>query len=119
MLKFIIVTDLLIPARFDALTIGFVVLVRPKNQHSEPLIAHELVHVKQFWNNPLFYGIRYQFSKKSRFAYEAEAYRTQLALDPSEHNRLTFASFLVNNYRLDITMDQALAALPLQVDTQF
>ena len=111
MLKFIIVTDLLIPSRFDALTIACVVLVREKSQDDLALITHELTHVGQFWSNPLFYGIRYQFSKKARFKYETQAYKAQLQLDPTEHNRLMFATYLVNNYKLDITMDQALAAL--------
>jgi hypothetical protein len=66
------------------------------------------VHVKQFWKNPLM-GLLYQFSKTYRLRYEAEAYNTQLKYAPNNLDR--FAEFLVTNYNLQITLDQARQAI--------
>ena len=101
-------TDRLIPTRFAGTTIGPFVFIRPSYKDDIGLLNHELVHVKQFWKNPLM-QLWYQFSKKDRLQYEAEAYNTQLKYSP---NRLDlFAGFLVNNYNLQITLDQARQAI--------
>lgn len=42
------------------------------------MLAHEVCHVEQFWNNPLFHGLRYRFSKAYRLDCEVKAYREQL-----------------------------------------
>jgi hypothetical protein len=101
-------TNRCIAPRFAAETYGPFIFVRPSYSLDVGLIEHEKTHVKQFWKNPLF-GLFYMFSKKSRFAYEAEAYRTQLKYNPGREE--LYASFLVKNYNLGITQDQALAAL--------
>jgi hypothetical protein len=102
-------TDLLIPARFAATTYGPFIFIRPTYKNDVGLRAHELTHVVQFWKNPLF-GLAYYFSKTARLRYEAEAYKAQLLHCTSDKKEL-FAQFLCKNYKLNITHEQALAAL--------
>lgn len=101
-------TDWFIPARFSAATYGPFIFIRPIKRENVGLLEHEKIHAKQFWKNPLM-GIFYYFSKKSRFEYEAEAYREQLKYSPG--NEEVYAQFLVDKYNLGITKEQALAAL--------
>ena len=101
-------TNRIIPARFAGITIGPFVFIRPEYKADVGLLNHELVHVKQFWKNPLM-GLLYQFSKTHRLHYEAEAYNTQLNHAPNNLDR--FAGFLVTNYNLQITLDQARQAI--------
>ena len=108
MLSKIFYTNFLIPARFAGITIGPVVFIRPNYKDDVGLLNHELTHVKQFWKNPLM-GLLYQFNKKYRLRYEAEAYNTQLKYASGRLD--LFAGFLVNNYNLQITLDQARQAI--------
>jgi hypothetical protein len=101
-------TNSCIASRFAAETYGPFIFIRPSYSLDVGLLEHEKTHVKQFWKNPLF-GLFYMFSKKSRFAYEAEAYREQLKYNPDKAE--LYASFLSTKYNLGITQDQALAAL--------
>lgn len=94
--------------RFGAQTYGPLIFIRPQHSLDKGLLEHEKIHVKQFWKNPLF-GLWYLFSKKSRFAYEVEAFKEQLKYNP-EHLDL-YASFLSTKYTLGITKEQALSAL--------
>ena len=109
MIHFTFYTDSFIPARFGGTTYGIFVFIRPKYKNDIGMLKHELTHVKQFWRNPLF-GLWYYFSKTSRLKYEAEAYKAQLVCYPDSRKKL-FAQYLVNNYSLGITYDQAIAAL--------
>jgi hypothetical protein len=109
MLHITIYSDFFIPARFAGITFGPFVFIKPSYKADEGLLQHELTHVKQFWHNPLF-GLWYQFSKKDRLKYEAEAYKVQMKFCPVDRTEL-FASFLVKNYKLNITMDEARIAL--------
>jgi hypothetical protein len=97
------------PARFGGWTLGPVILIRPRYKGDVGLLEHEKVHVHQFWRSFCLFGIAYFLSKKKRLQYEAEAYKEQLKYSPQ--NRLIFAGFLVNNYKLGITQAEALAAL--------
>lgn len=101
-------TNLFIPARFQAVTYGPFIFIRPEKKDSVGLLEHEKTHVKQFWKNPLM-GLWYFFSKEARFKYEAEAYREQLKYSPG--NEEVYAQLLVDKYNLGITKEQALAAL--------
>jgi len=101
-------TDLLIPTKFAGMTVGPFVFIRPKYKDDVGLLNHELVHVKQFWKNPFMF-LWYGFSKKDRLVYEAQAFNTQLKYSPGRLDR--FAGFLVTNYNLQITLDQAKQAI--------
>jgi len=89
--------------------VGPIVLIRPSKRDDQGLLAHELMHVKQFWRSFGLFGIPYWLFKTKRFEYEVEAYREQLKYAPGREQR--FARFLARNYDLDITELQALAAL--------
>lgn len=41
-------TSRLLPRQAGAMTVGRTILVRPGHEASEPLMAHELVHVRQW-----------------------------------------------------------------------
>jgi hypothetical protein len=68
-----------LPPQADAMTIGDTIYVRPGHQHSEPLLAHELVHVRQ-WEEygPVGFLRRYlgaYFSNLVRLRDHMAAYR--------------------------------------------
>ena len=100
----IIYTDRFIPKRFDAVTVLFVVLVRPSHKNNKALHAHELKHIEQFQRN-WFSPVLYLFSKSHRQDYEVEAYRAQLKINPGGLDK--FADMLAKNYRLDISVERA------------
>jgi hypothetical protein len=108
----IIYTDNLIPARFAAVTIGTVILIRPKYKDDVGLAEHEKTHVRQFLDNITSYPFRYKFVRGWRLKYEAEAYAVQLqySVDKTTDTNL-FAKFLVDKYDLRITQEQALTAI--------
>ena len=108
MLHLTIYTDFM-PDRFSGYTVGPIVLIRPRCRDDQGLLAHELMHVKQFWRTFGLFGIAYWLSRTRRLAYEVEAYREQLTYSPGREQ--LFARFLANNYDLGITESQALAAL--------
>jgi hypothetical protein len=112
MLVKIISTNKFIPARFSAYTIGFIILIRPEYWDNIGLIEHEKVHVHQFWRTLGLNGLFYWLSKKKRLEYEVEAFRKQLeyAEEPSTSRKL-FAYYLVANYKLNITLIEALRLL--------
>lgn len=100
----IIYTNWFIPSRFQAMTYGPLILIRPSRKGDAGLVAHEQTHVKQFWRNPLF-GLWYLFSRKARATYEAEAYREQLKHVPERFDAI--AESLATRYGLNITVDEA------------
>ena len=109
-LKF--VTDWFIPKRFGAVTIAFIILIRPKYKNDIGLFEHEKVHVHQFWRSLGLFGLMYRFSKKKRLQYEVEAYRKQLEYETNKKaSKKIFADFIANNYNLNITSKEALKLL--------
>ena len=109
MISLIIPTNWPIPARFAALTVAFVVFIRPEYRNDAGLIAHELTHVRQFWRWLGLNGLLYKFSKKWRTRFEVEAYRKQLEFSP--HALEHFAVSLSTKYALNITHDRAIELL--------
>ena len=107
-MEFVFYTNWFVSKGFAASTYGPFIFIRPTKKGDEGLLAHEKTHVKQFWKNP-FFGLFYLFSKKARFKYEAEAYRVQLAYYPERLE--TLATILATKYKLNITVDEARAAL--------
>jgi hypothetical protein len=98
----------LVPKPHAAYTIGPLILIRPEYRDDIGLLEHERTHVRQFWANPLRYSLSF-FVADWRLEYEVEAYREQLKHSPND--RLTFAGYLVDRYKLDITIDEALEKL--------
>ena len=93
----------LIPKRFDALTVGWIILIRPHCANDACLIAHEKVHVKQFWRTcglfPFLYLIR-----KYRIEFEAEAFAEQVRCGASLE---WAAEKLARDYKLEISEEEA------------
>jgi hypothetical protein len=99
----IIKTRLLNKTRFDALTIGFIIFIKPNKAHVKNLIEHEKTHVRQFLKNP-FMGVLYFVSKKHRLKYEVEAYRVGIQYGASAHK---CAKSLSTKYNLGISFTTA------------
>lgn len=119
MIYFIIYTTWL-PVNSSGVANAFVIRIHPDKKGDKGLLAHELLHVEQFWNNPLTHGLRYRFSKAYRLDCEAKAYRIQLSYetDPATYARHIdlYATWLsdpspVTGYGLTLTKDEALKLL--------
>ena len=87
--------------------VAFLVFIREGYEDDKGLHQHELVHVKQWWDNPI-HGLQYWLSKKYRLNCEVEAYREQAKHYP-EDQRWLFAGFIVDSkkYNLKITQKEA------------
>lgn len=96
-----------IPAKFDAVTIWPLILIRPgKNKPS--LIAHEMTHYRaQAWITP-WWLLRYWLSPAFRLRAEVTGYRAQIA---GGDISVDSAARMLMQYELDMTHAQALAAL--------
>jgi hypothetical protein len=88
---------------------GPFVIIRPEYKEDAGLLAHELVHVEQFWRRPYTHIPMYLASKAYRLACEVEAYKVQLEYNPRQIH--TFARFLATSYMLGITEEDALRHL--------
>jgi hypothetical protein len=104
-----IIATRFVPRGFDAITLGFVILIRPECKGDAGLLAHERVHVRQWRESWGAFWPRYLISKKWRLHYEVEAYREQLRHSP--HCLDLFAGYLARNYRLGISLDVARSLL--------
>lgn len=107
----VIYTNHLIPRDQDAMTLGWIILIRPRCKDDAGLLAHEQVHVRQWKESFGLFWPRYLLSKKWRLRYEIEAYREQLRHSPGDLD--LFAGYLSQNYRLGISRDVARVALVL------
>jgi hypothetical protein len=98
-----------IPARFAGYTIGPVILIRPSKKDDAGLLAHEQVHVSQFWRTLGIGPLLSLFIPSLRLQYEVEAYRKQLEFNPG--SALYFAGFISTKYGLSISILDALKLL--------
>lgn len=105
----IIYTSRLVPKGFAAITLGFIILIRPQYRGDVGLLAHERVHVRQWRDSWGMFWPRYLLSRRWRCDYEVEAYREQLKHSP-ECLEL-FAGYLARNYRLGLSVDVARSLL--------
>jgi hypothetical protein len=110
MLHKVIYTDRFIPKRYEAYTVGPLVLIRPRQLGNRGLLEHELVHVRQFWRTLGLCGIRRLLSRRYRMACEVEAYREQMRHN-AQMRAPEFARYLAENYGLQITYERALEEL--------
>ena len=108
-MSFVFYTDFM-PARLSGYTIGPVILLRPRVKGDAGLLAHEQVHVAQFWRTlgigPL---LAFLFLPSWKLAYEVEAYRKQLESNPGSAE--LYASFIATKYGLSISVTDALKLL--------
>lgn len=65
------------------------------------LLAHEMVHYRQFRNQPFSYHFLYWWSSSFRYEAEVEAYRKQLDYVANRLDAaILFASFICTRYQL-------------------
>jgi hypothetical protein len=105
----IIFISKIIPKGFAAITLGFIILIRPQHRGDSGLIAHERVHVRQWRESWGLFWPRYLLSRRWRRDYEVEAYREQLKHSPDSLD--LFAGYLARNYRLGLCVDVARSLL--------
>ena len=101
-------TDLM-PARFSGYTIGPFALIRPRCKDDAGLLAHEKVHVSQFWRSLGILPLLSLFVPSLRLKFEVEAYRKQLEFSPTSAE--LYATFIATKYGLSITVADALKLL--------
>ncbi len=75
----IIFSDKLLPESASAYSYVVVVVIRPRERDNELILAHELIHCRQFFRTLGLHAPLYYFSKKYRLKAELEAYRVQVA----------------------------------------
>jgi len=91
---------------------AFIIRILKSHKDDKGLLEHEKIHVRQFWRNPLFHGLRYQLSRSYRLKAEVEAYREQLKYG-ADIDRLSW--FLCEKYDLGLSFDEAKRLLCHQV----
>ncbi len=115
-------TNKFIPSGSAGCARGPCIFIRPDHRGDAGLLAHEQVHVSQWWRTLGLHSLLYLVSKKYRLAAEVEAYRKQLEYPHPRYSqdqlRELYAGWLsapgwVEGYDLqDIcTKEQALAYL--------
>ena len=97
------------PARFSGYTIGPIILIRPAKKGDAGLLAHEKVHVAQFWRSLGILPLLSLFVPSLKLKFEVEAYRKQLEFNPD--SALVFAGFISTKYGLSITVADAMKLL--------
>ena len=106
----IIYTDKFIPKKSVAITLGFIILIRPQYKDDIGLLKHEQIHVKQFWKSFCLFPLLYLLSSKYRLDSEVEAYREQLRYSENDMGPI-YAKYLSENYHLSISPNEALRRL--------
>lgn len=99
----------LMPARFNGYTVGPFALIRPSRRGDAGLLAHEQVHVAQFWRSLGILPLLSLFIPSLRLKFEVEAYRKQLESNPTSAE--LYATFISTKYGLSISVTDALKLL--------
>lgn len=94
----VIYSDRLVPARFAASTFGPVSFIRPEYKDDAALQAHEAVHRRQFWCNPVLHGVLYAVSSTYRLDAELEAYGKQAEYAPDHFEK--YVGFIMAKYHM-------------------
>jgi hypothetical protein len=88
---------------------GPLIFIRPKYKEDKGLLAHEQVHVKQWFKTLALHPFLYLFSAKYRYKSELEAYKEQLKYSPDKASK--YAEFIKTRYNLSIDYDRVLEDL--------
>ncbi len=88
-----------------------VVRIRPKYQHDEGILHHEMTHVWQWWLTLFLHSILYLKVRRYRLWAEAMAYRVQMRHPDANGTRLSVDDAVVKlmspRYDLGLTVDEA------------
>ena len=104
----LIYTDNL-PANVGGRANGPVIRIKNKYRDDKGIHEHEFCHARQWWKTLGLHTLLVLFSKKYKFWCEVQAYKEQLKYSPG--NEDLFASFISKNYGLNVSVDEAKAAL--------
>lgn len=99
-------TERFIPAWAAGCARGPLIFIRPKYRDDVGLLAHEQVHVSQWFKTLGLHPLFYRLSKRYRLWSEVQAYREQAKRYPDDR-RLMFAVSIAANYKLSVTTEQA------------
>lgn len=103
-----------LPLSMAGCAIGPLVLIRTKRWDDASLLAHELVHVRQWYRTFGLFPLLYLLSDRYRLRVEIEAYRVQLALKPAGEREAFLDSAawtLARRYYIDGANASTIAAL--------
>lgn len=104
----IIFCDRLVPKGFNAYGQGPVIFMREEFRNNEGAIAHEKVHLRQFWRAPVIHPIRYMLDARYRLKCEVEAYREMLKYYP---DKLDEMANLLTKYGTGVSLESVRAML--------
>jgi len=92
---------------------GIFILIKPEHKGNEAIIAHELVHCKQFYRTFGIHGILYNISDKYKLKAEIEAYRETIRVKGYKDKRGSawIVRTLLNDYDLNVTKEEVEALL--------
>lgn len=107
----IIYTNYFIPPQHHACTRGPIIFIRPEYKDDAGLLAHEKVHVRQWWRTLGLHSFLYLFSKEYKLRAEVEAYKAQAEYVQGHDPMPTYAHFIATKYNLNTTEEEALALL--------
>ena len=106
----IIITERFIPSWAAGCAFGPIVLIRPKYKDDKGLVAHELMHVKQWVFTFGIHGFLYLLSDVYKLWAEVQAYKKQATYYDDDRLPM-FAGFISTRYDLNITPENALKLL--------
>lgn len=103
---FVFYTDRVVPDNAAGCAFGPFIFIRPAYKNDAGLLAHEQVHVAQFFRTFGLLIPLYWLSDSYRLAAEVEAYREQ-AKHYTVDKTWVFAEFIASRYSLDISKEAA------------
>lgn len=103
-------THRFIPEPHHACARGPFIFIKPEFKGDKGLLEHEKVHRRQWLRTLGLHSLLYLFVPEYRLAAELEAFAEQ-AKHYSDDRMPRFAELLAMNYRIDITVAEALLAL--------
>lgn len=84
----------------------FLIILASSHKNNQALIAHEECHQQQQRRDGLLtFWWKYLTDKHVRLAYEVEAYKVWIKVTPHDIHKVV--NWLINNYGLDLTHEQA------------
>ena len=110
-MKILITSSRFVQPQHHACTRGPVIFIRPEHRNDAGLLAHEKVHVRQWWRTLGLHSFLYLFSKAYKLRAEVEAYKVQAKYAKGHDPMPTYAHFIATKYNLNITEEEALALL--------
>lgn len=107
-----VILNNLIPDRFDAINLYFVVLIHTSHKDDKQLTAHEVYHSEQITAHGISFFWNYFRKKDFRFKIESKAYAVQVIAGADLNG---CANSLANEYDLDINFYEAKNSIVIDI----